>query len=147
VSDTNFQVKSYWQIVTGLALQFIGEKWLAFLVSKKIDFIIRMSRTCYKKPISESLGFVYSKLEKMALKAKKNKKSIIKQFQMKGNTYSVVIVKNDKNDPLEPLMYFISTLQNKTEILNGYRIRWQIEIYFKHLKTNAAPLGESISKT
>ena len=75
-----------------------------------------MSKTCYKKPISESLGFVYSKLEKMALKAKKTKKSVIKQFQMKGNTYSVVIVKNDKDDPLEPLMYFISTLQNKTEI-------------------------------
>ena len=98
--------------MTGLALQFIGEKWLSFLVNKKIDFIIRMSRTCYKKPISESLGFVYSKLEKMALKAKKTKKSIIKQFQMKSNTYSVVIVKNDKNDPLEPLMYLISTLQN-----------------------------------
>ena len=85
--------------MTGLALQFIGEKWLAFVVSKKVDFIIRMSRTCYKKPISESLGFVYSKLEKMAMKAEKTKKSILKQFQMKGNTYSVVIVKNDKDDP------------------------------------------------
>ena len=57
------------------------------------------------------------------MKAKKTKKSVIKQFQMKGNTYSVVIVKNDKNDPSEPLMYFISTLQNKTEILDRYRIR------------------------
>ena len=138
-----FWQKSYWQIVTGLALQFIGEKWLSFLVSKKIDFIIRMSKTCYKKPISESLGFVYSKLEKMALKAKKTKKSVLKQFQIKGNTYSVVIIKNDKDDPLEPLMYFISTLQNKTEILDGYRIRWQVEICFKHLKSNAAPLGAS----
>ena len=83
-----------------------------------------MSKICYKKSISESLGFVYSKLEKMALKAKKTKKSVLKQFQMKGNTYSVVIVKNDKDDPLEPLMYFISTFQDKTEILDGYRIRW-----------------------
>ena len=127
--------------------EFIGEKWLSFLVSKKIDFIIRMSKTCYKKPISESLGFVYSKLEKMALKAKKTKKSVLKQFQMKGNTYSVVIVKNDKDDPLEPLMYFISTLQDKIEILDGYRIRWHrgapSQICFKHLKSNAAPLGAS----
>jgi hypothetical protein len=84
--------------------EFIDEKWLSFLVSKEIDFIVRMSKTCYKKPISESLGFVYSKLEKMALKAKKTKKSVIKQFQMK----SVVIVKNDKDDPIKPLMYFIS---------------------------------------
>ena len=110
VNVTNFMAKSYWQIVTGLALQFIGEKWLSFLVSKKIDFIIRMSKNYYKKPISESLGFVYSKLEKMALKAKKAKKNVLKQFQMKGNTYSVVIVKNDEDDPSKPLMYFISTL-------------------------------------
>ena len=141
VSDTNFQVKFYRQIVTGLAFQSIGEKWLSFLVSKKIDFIIRMSKTCYKKYISESLGFVYSKLEKMAIKAKKTKKSVLKQFQMKGNTYSVVIIKNDKNDPLEPLMYFIFTLQDKTQILDGYSIRWQIEICFKHLKTNAVHTG------
>ena len=85
---------------------------------------MRMSKTCYKKPISESLGFVYSKLEKMSLKAKKIKKSVLKQFQIKGNTYSVVIVKNDRDDPLEPLVHFISTLQDKTQILDGYRIRW-----------------------
>ena len=69
-----------------------------------------MSKTCYKKSISESLGFVYSKLEKMVMKAKKAKKSVIKQFQMKGNTFSVVIV---KNDPSVTLMYFISTFKIK----------------------------------
>ena len=106
-----------------------------------------MSKTCYKKPISESLGFVHSKLEKIAMKAKKTKKSVIKQFQMKGNTYSVVIVKNDKNDPSEPLVYFISTLEDKKEILDGYKIRWQIEICFKHLKTNAAPLGDQLRRS
>ena len=76
------------------------------------------------------------------------KKSVIKQFQMKGNTYSVVIVNNDKNDPLEPLMYFISTLQGKTEILDGYRIRWHRgvpnQICFKHLKSNGFNLEDLI---
>lgn len=116
------------------------------MVNKKVDFIIRMSKTCYKKPILATLSFVYSKLEKMALKAKMAKKSVIKQFQMKGNIYSVVIVKNDKDDPLELLTYFISTLQDKTEILDGYIIRWHRgmpnQICFKHLKSNAAPLGD-----
>ena len=58
------------------------------------------------------------------MKAKKTKKSVLKQFQIKENTYSVVIVKSDKNDLLEPLIYFISTLKDKTQILDGYRIRW-----------------------
>ena len=35
-----------------------------------------------------------------------------------------VIVKNDKNDTLEPLAYFISTLQDKKEMLDECRIRW-----------------------
>ena len=91
---------------------------------------------------------MYSKLEKIVLKSTKTKKSVIKQFQMNGTTYSIVMVKNDKNDPLEPLMYFISTLRDKTQILDGYRIRWHrgtpSQICFKHLKTNAAPLWESI---
>ena len=65
---------------------------------------------------------------------------------MKGNTFSVVIVKNDKDDPLEPSMYFISTLQDKEEILDLYRIRWHrdkpSQICFKHLKSNAVPLWQ-----
>ena len=101
-----------------------------------------MSKTCYKLPISEAPGFVHSKLEKITLKAKKSNKSVYKSFQMNGNTYSVVMVKNDKNDPYEPLVYFISTLESKIDILEGYRIRWRIENCFKHLKTNAAPLGD-----
>ena len=80
------------------------------------------------------------------MKAKKTKKSVLKRFQIKENTYSVVIVKNDKNDPLEPLVYFISTLQDKKEIVDGYRIRWHRgmpnQICFKHLKSNAAPLED-----
>ena len=58
------------------------------------------------------------------MKAKKTKKSVLKQFQIKENTYSVVIVKSDKNDLLEPLIYFISTLKDKTQTLERYRIRW-----------------------
>lgn len=122
--------------------EFIGQRWLSFLVDKKIDFIIRMSKNCYKLPISEAPGFVHSKLEKIALKAKKSNKSILKLFQMNGNTYSVVMTKNDRNDPEEPLLYFISSLENKIDILNGYRIRWKIENCFKHLKTNGFNLED-----
>lgn len=50
--------------------EFIGQKWLLFLVEIKIDFIIRMSKTCCKLPISEAPVFVHSKLEKITLKAK-----------------------------------------------------------------------------
>lgn len=122
--------------------EFIGEKWLLFLVSRNIDFIIRMSKTCYKIPISQSQGYVHSKLEKLATNAAKSRRGVFKKFQIKEHTYSVVIVKNDKEDPKEPLIYFISTLDDKRQILDGYRIRWRIENCFKHLKTNGFNLED-----
>lgn len=75
-----------------------------------------MSKMCYKLPISEAPGFVHPKLEKITLKAKKSNKSVYKSFQMNGNSYYVVMVKNYKNDPYKPLVYFISTLENKIDI-------------------------------
>ena len=62
--------------MTGLALQFIGEKWLSFLVNKKIDFIIRMSKTGYKIPISQSQGYVHSELENLATNAAKSRRGV-----------------------------------------------------------------------
>lgn len=61
--------------------EFIGQRWLSFLVDKKIDFIIRMSKNCYKLPISEAPGFVHSKLKKNALKAKNLIKVFLNYFK------------------------------------------------------------------
>ncbi len=45
------------------------------------------------------------------------------------------MLKNPKDDPDEPLLYFISTLTHKVKITEAYRRRWRIETCFKHLKT------------
>lgn len=113
--------------------EYIGEGWLAYLSNSGIDFVIRMSRNCYKLPISEAIGPAYSKLQKQALK---RKRGVIKSFLLNGCSFSVVLLKNPQPDPEEPILYFISTLTNKVHITQAYRIRWKIETCFKHLKTN-----------
>jgi acyl-CoA thioesterase FadM len=119
--------------------EFVGQEWLNFLVESGIDFVIRMSEICYKNPISESTGAAYSKLQKQAYR---RKRGVFKQFQMNGNTFSIVILKNPKMDLKEPLLYFISTLTHKVRITETYRIRWKIETCFKHLKTNGFNLEQ-----
>ena len=54
-----------------------------------------------------------------------------------GSTaYTFVMIKNQKYDPKEPYIYFISDLQDARAIANHYLKRWKIECCFKHLKTN-----------
>ncbi len=119
--------------------EFIGQQWLKYLVGEQIDFVIRMSETCYKIPISQATGAAYSKLKKQAYK---RKRGVFKQFDMQENIYSVVILKNPKADVKEPLLYFISTLTDKVRITEAFRIRWKIEVCFKHLKTNGFNLEQ-----
>jgi len=112
--------------------EYVGEKWLRYLYSEGIDFVVRLSAGCYRLPISAAPGPVYSKLSRQALR---RKRGVIKQFVLNGCSLSIVMLKNPKNDPDEPLLYFISSLVHKVKITEAYRRRWRIETCFKHLKT------------
>ncbi len=113
--------------------EFTGQQWLKYLVSEQIDFVIRMSETCYKIPISKATGAAYPKLlepiyKRMRSKqAYRRKRGVFKQFEMNENTFSIVILKNPKEDLKEPLLYFISTLTDKVKITETYRIRWKAD--------------------
>ncbi|MFC0185959.1 transposase [Pseudarcicella hirudinis] len=112
--------------------EFVGDEWLKFLKDAQIDFIIRLSKTCYKKRITQSIGVSHSSLEKKALK---RKTAIGKVFRLNGNEYTFVAIKNAKKDIAEPVLFLISSLTNYKEITNTYRIRWRIETCFRQLKT------------
>ena len=50
--------------------EFVGEDWLKFLTDNHIDFVIRLSKTCYKTPINKSWGKSHAYLEKKAQQRK-----------------------------------------------------------------------------
>lgn len=117
--------------------EYMGEKWLRYLCLEGIDFVIRLSEGCYRLAISAAPGPAYSKLTRQAYH---RKRGVIKRFTLNGCTLSIVMLKNPKNDPTEPLLYFISSLTHKVKITEAYRRRWRIETArrhgcFKHFKT------------
>ena len=112
--------------------EYIGEKWLRQLHQDGIDFVIRLSEGCYRLAISAAPGPAYSKLTRQAYH---RKRGVIKGFILNGCAMSIVMLKNPKNDPNEPLLYFISSLTHKVNITEAYRRRWRIETCFKQLKT------------
>lgn len=90
--------------------EYIGEKWLAFLVKEGIEFVIRLPEGCYRIPIGEAPGAAYSKL---CRQAHWHKRGVLKAFTLNGCNLSVVMLKNPQADAQEPLLFFISSLSNK----------------------------------
>lgn len=50
--------------------EFVGEDWFKFLTDNHIDFVIRLSKTCYKNPINQSWGNSHAYLTQKAQKRK-----------------------------------------------------------------------------
>ena len=147
-----------WYDLEGMVLladrEYIGRKWFKYLVSKGLDFVIRVKKNIYKDEVDTqregySRNFMHQKfryigMERKALQAKYRHCGVAKQIQFEGDEqkYTFVIFKNPKKDPKEPLVYFISTLKRKKKIVQVYPIRWTIECCFKHLKSNGFNLEE-----
>ena len=119
--------------------EFVGEDWLKFLTDNHIDFVIRLSKTCYKTPVNKSWGKSHAYLEK---KAQQRKSAIGKVFDLNGDKYTFVAVKNTKNDTKEPVLFLISSLNDIKEIASIYKIRWKIETCFRQLKTKGFNLED-----
>ena len=50
--------------------EFVGDEWLKFLTNNYIDCVIRLSKTCYKNPVTKSWGRSHAYLEKKAQQRK-----------------------------------------------------------------------------
>lgn len=132
--------------------EYIGRNWFKWLISKGIDFIIRLKNKAYKEEIDQasieatSKDYFqkarYIKLQRIALFRRYLKFGVSKQFKINDNTYTFVVFKNPKETAKDKLLYFISSLKDKRQIIKDYPIRWTIESCFKHLKSNGFKLED-----
>jgi len=132
--------------------EYIGREWFKYLKNKGIDFVIRLKRKVYRDEIDQACNSKtivnpcqqarYSKLEHIAKHRRYLRNGVSKQFELMGKTYTFVVFKNPKQNAKEELLYFISSLVDKKQIITSYPIRWTIECCFKHLKSNGFRLEE-----
>ncbi|MFT7002121.1 MAG: hypothetical protein ACJAVW_003159 [Spirosomataceae bacterium] len=64
--------------------EFVGENWFRYLTDNQIDFVVRVSKTCYKLPVSKASGLSHTYLEK---RASKRKSPVGKRFTMGNGSY------------------------------------------------------------
>jgi len=130
--------------------EYLGQAWYKYLVSKGLDFVIRLKRGIFKKHIDQQCGtkstlfahqsYTYRALENSANQAKYRHSGVCKQIELLGIKYTIVVFKNPNPNAEQPLLYFISTLKKKRKIIKAYPIRWTIECCFKHLKSKGFDL-------
>lgn len=113
--------------------EYIGREWFTYLSKAGIDWVIRLPIEDYKHEISKG-GKAYSSLIKQARRGK----TVNQQVVIKGNSYQFVAFKNLKaSGPKEELVLLLTSLKaNKKRVAAIYRLRWEIECMFKHLKSN-----------
>lgn len=121
--------------------EYIGTDWFKFLITSKIDFVIRLRVKNYKQAINASKGKRYEELEMKAQRSKKVGKVVGKPIELEGMQLYFVIVKNPNPLAKDKLIYLLSNLDESPAcIASRYPIRWKIESCFKHLKSNGFDL-------
>lgn len=117
--------------------EYIGTKWFKYLTDNEIDFIIRLKSGTYKDAVDHSAGRSYEQLRSKVKRSKIASKVLGKPFVLEGMPLSFVVLKNRKRDADEPLVYLLTSLKEPARLIaDRYGMRWKIEAFFKHMKTN-----------
>lgn len=132
--------------------EYIGRDWFKYLRNRKIGFVIRLKANIYKEQVDAASEQAspkdyfqkarYIKLQRIAEFKRYKRCGVSKRIKINGVNCTFVIFKNPKVEAGEPLLYFISSLMDKRQIIKAYPIRWTIECCFKHLKSNGFGLEE-----
>lgn len=121
--------------------EYVGKEWFNYLTSKKIDFVVRIKKGIYHEAVNNSPGRSQSQ---MCEKLRKNKKvkRVSKLIILYGQEYRYIVLRNPKSDhPKEDeFVFLLTSLKSSALASNHYRVRWQIEVTFKHLKSNGFDL-------
>ena len=76
-----------------------------------------------------------------SLRSKVASKILSKPFVLEEMLLNFVVLKNRRQDAEEPLVYLVTNLQESARtIADRYGMRWKIEAFFKHMKTNGFSL-------
>ena len=130
-----------WQIENMLAKTAGPPVRFIFLTQEMgLDFIIRLSKSDYKKSLEEQ-KYSYDLLLAKARKGKTVEAFLV----MEGCKFRWVALKNaNADDPNDDLVILLSSLMSfkKSKIAQIYTQRWYIETMFKSLKSNGSNIED-----
>jgi len=121
--------------------EYIGTAWFKYLLDSDIDFIIRLKSGTYREAVDRSAGRSYVQLCSKVKRSKVAGKVLGKSFVLEGMPLNLVVLKNRRQDADDPLVCLLTSLREPARLVaDKYRMRWKIEAFFKHMKTNGFSL-------
>jgi hypothetical protein len=119
--------------------EYIGRSWFKYLSDSDLYFVIRVKEGIYHDEINAGGGRSWQQLKDIAARKAKGKK-VSKKIRLEGLDLHYIIVKNPRPDADDELVYLLTNLNSPTQASSLYQWRWQIEVCFKHLKSNGVNL-------
>lgn len=119
--------------------EYIGKDWFKYLSDKGLYFVLRVKEGIYHAEINAASGPTWSQLQQVATQKERGKK-ISKRVRIGEVDMHYIILKNPRPDAEDELIYLLSNRNSPTEAARLYQWRWQIEVCFKHLKSNGVNL-------
>lgn len=128
--------------------EFIGQHWLMGLERRQIHYVMRLKR-----------NRTFEVWQRYSKGKRKVRLSVLQRWlQRTGRAYAEIVLADELIAPVVMLpldqpsgkegnyLYLITNRDCPDEVQTLYRIRWQIEVCFKHLKTNGFHL-EDLNRT
>jgi hypothetical protein len=119
--------------------EYIGIKWFKYLSDNGLYFVIRIKEGIYHKQVNACAGRTWSQMQ-WAAKQKVAGKKVSKRVRIGGLDLHYIVLKNPRPDAEDELVYLLTNRNSPTEAASLYQWRWQVEVCFRHLKSNGLNL-------
>lgn len=119
--------------------EYVGREWFKYLSESGLYFVIRVKEGIYHDEINANGGRTWQQLKAKAAQKAKGKK-VSKKIKIDGLDLHYIVMKNPRPDAEDELVYLLTNLHSPTQASRLYQWRWQIEVCFKHLKSNGVNL-------
>jgi len=121
--------------------EYIGYEWFKWLDNQNIRFVIRVKEGIYHDEVNGQKGLSWKQLRDKAARKKAGRK-VCKKIKFQDLELFYIILKNPRPDAEDELIYLLTSLNSPTLAARIYEMRWQIEVCFKHLKSNGLNLEQ-----
>jgi hypothetical protein len=126
--------------------EFIGEKWLLGLEKRKMLFVLRFKENqqffvLHKKQLSKEKV----SLKKLSQRLQKRGKAWTNIVTPNGYIVKLIIIPNTGRYAVKnPFLFLITNIEKEEieQIQQVFKLRWQIECCFKHIKSNGFNLED-----